>query len=116
ELRAKGAQILIVAGYPCAAAAKAAGVPTVIFAGAGDPVATGLIESWAHPGGVVTGISDLASTLTVKRIELLKAFSPNLKRIAMLWNADDRAMVLRYEASAATARAQGLVVQPLGVR
>ncbi len=116
ELKSEGAQIFIALGYPSAAAAKAAGVPTVIFAGAGDPVATGLIESWAHPGGVVTGISDLASTLTVKRIELLKAFSPNLKRIAMLWNADDRAMVLRYEASAATARAQGLVVQPLGVR
>ena len=34
----------------------------------------------------------------------------------MLWNASDRAMTLRYEASAATAQMQGLVVQPLGVR
>ena len=86
ELRANGAQILLAFGYPCAAAAKAAGVPTVIFVGAGDPVATGLVESWAHPGGVITGISDLASTLTVKRLELLKAFSPQMKRVAMLWN------------------------------
>jgi putative ABC transport system substrate-binding protein len=116
ELKAAGAEIFIAAGYPCAAAAKAAGVPTVIYTGAGDPVATGLIESWAHPGGVVTGISDIAATLTVKRLEFLKAFSPNLKRVAMLWNADDRAMTLRYEASAATAEMQGLVIQPLGVR
>ncbi len=116
ELRAKGAQILIVLGYPSAAAAKSAGVPTVIFSGAGDPVATGLVESWAHPGGIITGISDVAGTLTVKRLEFLKAFSPNLKRVAMLWNAGDRAMTLRYEASAATAQKQGLIVEPLGVR
>ena len=116
ELRAEGAAIVIAAGYPGAATAKAAAVPTVIFTGAGDPVATGLIESWAHPGGVVTGISDLASALTAKRLEFLKAFSPGLKRVAMLWNADDRAMTLRYQASAATAETQGLVVLPLAVR
>jgi putative ABC transport system substrate-binding protein len=114
ELTKEGAQILVALGYPSAAAAKAAGVPTVIFAGAGDPVATGLVESWAHPGGVVTGISDVAATLTIKRLELLKAFSPDLKRVAMLWNSGDLAM--RYQASAATAQTQGLVVQPLGVR
>jgi putative tryptophan/tyrosine transport system substrate-binding protein len=116
ELRAAGSQILLAVGYPSAAAAKAAGVPTVIFTGAGDPVATGLVESWAHPGGVVTGISDVASTLTVKRLEFLKALSPRLKRVAMIWNTDDRAMTLRYQASAMTAQIQGLVVQPLGVR
>ncbi len=116
ELRGAGAEILVAVGYPSAVAAKAAGVPTVIFAGAGDPVATGLVESWAHPGGVITGISDVAATLTIKRLELLKAFSPQLKRVAMLWNTDDRAMTLRYQASADTAQTQGLVVQPLGVR
>src|SRR5271166_2856543 len=116
ELKAGGTQILLASGYPCAAAAKAAGVPTVIFVGAGDPVATGLVESWAHPGGVITGISDVAATLTVKRLELLKAFSPQMKRVAMLWNKQDRAMALRYEASATTAQKQGLIVEPLGVR
>jgi putative tryptophan/tyrosine transport system substrate-binding protein len=116
ELRAAGVEILVAIGYPSAAAAKAAGVPTVIFSGAGDPVATGLVESWAHPGGTITGISDVAATLTVKRLELLKALSPQLKRVAMLWNTDDRAMTLRYQASAETAQMQGLIVQPLGVR
>ncbi len=116
ELKAAGSEILVAIGYPSAAAAKAAAIPTVIFAGAGDPVATGLIDSWARPGGVITGISDVAATLTVKRLELLRAFSPQLKRVAMLWNTDDRAMTLRYEASAATAQTQGLIVQALGVR
>ncbi len=116
ELKAQGSQIFITAGYPTTLAAKAAGVATVAYTGVGDPVATGLIESWVHPGGVVTGISDIAATLTVKRLEFLKAMSPNLKRVAMLWNADDRAMTLRYEASAATAQMQGLTIQALGVR
>ncbi len=116
ELKAGGAEIFIVGGYPTAVAAKAAGVPTVVYAGAGDPVATGLIDSFAHPGGIITGISDDAATLTAKRLEFLKAFSPNLKRVAMLWNADDRAMTQRYQTSAATAATRGIVVQPLGVR
>jgi putative ABC transport system substrate-binding protein len=116
ELKAQGARILIASGYPSAVAAKEAGVPTVVFVGVGDPVETGLVESWAHPGGTITGISDLAGTLTIKRLELLKAFSPKLKKIAMFWNPDNRAMTLRYQASAATAQQQGFVVQPLGVR
>ena len=116
ELKAQGAQIFVTAGYPTTAATKAAGLATVAYTGAGDPVATGLIESWTHPGGLVTGISDIAATLTVKRLEFLKALSPNLKRVAILWNADDRAMTLRYEASAATAQLQGLIIQGLGVR
>ena len=116
ELKAAGADIVLAQGFPSALAGKAAGVATVVFVGAGDPVETGLIESWAHPGGVVTGISDVAATLTVKRLALLKAFSPGLKTIAMLWNTDDRAMTLRYRASAAAAEAQSVVVQAHGVR
>jgi len=116
ELKAAGASILLAQGYPSALAGKAASVATVVFVGAGDPVETGLIESWAHPGGVVTGISDVATTLTVKRLALLKALSPGLKKIAMLWNTDDRAMTLRYRASAAAAESQGVVVQAHGVR
>jgi putative ABC transport system substrate-binding protein len=116
ELEAAGAQIFLGAGYSTALAAKAAGVPTVIAGGAGDPVATGLIESWAHPGGVITGISDSISTLTVKRLEFLKALSPELKRVAMLWNSEDLAMTQRSQVSAATARIQGITVQPFGVR
>jgi putative ABC transport system substrate-binding protein len=116
ELKAAGVQILLGVGYPTALAAKAAGVPTVIFNGAGDPVATGLIESWAHPGGVITGISDSISTLTVKRLEFLRTLSPGLKRVAMLWNTEDLAMTQRSQVSAATAQIQGISVLPLGVR
>ena len=102
-------------GYPTAVALKAAGVPTVIAAGAGDPVATGLIDGLARPGGNITGISDVATTLTTKRLELLKEAAPKIRKVAMLWNKNDLAMTLRYEASAKAAITLGVTVQPLGV-
>ena len=42
----------------------------------------------------------MATTLTTKRLSLLKELSPNMRRVAMLWNKDDMGMTLRYEASA----------------
>ena len=83
---------------------------------AGDPVATGLADSLARPGGHVTGISDVSAEVTPKRLQLLKEFAPSLRRVAMLWNADDLAMTLRYKAAEAGAGALGISVQPLGVR
>ena len=68
------------------------------------------------PGGTVTGIADDASMLSTKRLSLLTALSPKLRRIAMLWNMDDLGMSLRYQASAQAAEGVGITVQPLGVR
>jgi ABC-type uncharacterized transport system substrate-binding protein len=115
ELKASGVDALVVGGYPCAAAAKTLGVPTVGALGLGDPVETKLIESLAHPGGNITGISDVASVLSTKRLSLLKEMSPKLQKVAMLWNKDDFGMSLRYEASAKAARALGVTVLALGV-
>ena len=116
ELVAAKVDVVITVSYPAAVAAKASGVPTVIATGSGDPVSTGLVESLPRPGGSVTGIADDASTLSTKRLSLLKLLSPQLRRVAMLWNKDDLGMSLRYEASAKAARDLGVVVQPLGVR
>ena len=57
---------LVILGYPTAVAAKSTGIATVIAYGAGDPVATGLVQSLARPGGNITGISDDAAVLTTK--------------------------------------------------
>jgi putative tryptophan/tyrosine transport system substrate-binding protein len=115
ELAASKVDAVVASGYPTAVALKAAGVPTVIAAGAGDPVATGLIDGLARPGGNITGISDVATTLTTKRLELLKEAAPKIRKVAMLWNKNDLAMTLRYEASAKAAITLGVTVQPLGV-
>jgi putative ABC transport system substrate-binding protein len=116
ELKARSVEVVVGVGYPAAVAAKAAGIPTVMAWGVGDPVATKLIDSLAHPGGNITGISDVATTLTTKRLALLKELSPALRRVAMLWNRNDLGMSLRYEASAKVAQSIGVSVQALGVR
>jgi putative ABC transport system substrate-binding protein len=116
ELKARGVDAIIVIGYRTALAAKPTGIPTIGANGIGDPVETKLIDSLAHPGGNITGISDVAATLTTKRLQLLKEMTPNLTKVAMLWNRDDLGMTLRYEASAKTAQAIGITVQALGVR
>jgi len=115
-LAADKVDLIVAGGFPPALAAKrAASLPTVaIFAG--DPVGTGLVDSLAHPGGNLTGISDVSVEVTPKRLELLKEFAPSLRKVAMLWNVDDLGMTLRYKASEAGARALGIDVQPLGVR
>jgi putative ABC transport system substrate-binding protein len=116
ELKARDVDAVIVIGYPAAFAAKSTGIATVGANGLGDPVETRLIDSLAHPGGNITGISDVATTLTTKRLSLLKELSPKLQKVAMLWNKDDLGMSLRYEASAKVAQAIGVTVQALGVR
>ena len=116
ELKAANVDVVVTVGYPSAAAAKASGVATVIASGSGDPVVTGLVDSLAHPGGNVTGIADDAAALSTKRLGLLKATSPQLRKVAMLWNKDDRGMSQRYDASAKAAQEIGVTVEPLGVR
>jgi ABC-type uncharacterized transport system substrate-binding protein len=103
--------------YPAARAAKnvTSSIPIVIF-GAGEPVETGFAVSLSRPGGNVTGLSDLSSELSVKRLELLRIAVPGLKRVAMLWNADDLGMTSRYKAASAVAPGMGIVITPLGVR
>ncbi|MGH7093079.1 MAG: ABC transporter substrate-binding protein [Stellaceae bacterium] len=117
ELVASKIDALVTQGYPSAAAMKKSGtsVPTVSL-NSGDPVGTGLVKSLAHPGGNLTGISDVSAELAPKRLELLKEVTPKLRRVAILWNADDLGMTLRYRASEAGAKALGITIQPLGVR
>lgn len=90
-------------------------IPVVAITGA-DPVATGLIASLAHPGGTVTGVGEIAAELSAKRLEVLKDAFPSVRKVAMLWNADDFGMTLRYKAADQAAQTLGLEVQPLGVR
>jgi ABC-type uncharacterized transport system substrate-binding protein len=71
------------------------------------PVATHLIDSLAHPGGNITGISDNAAALATKRLALIKQAVPAVRRIAMLWNRNDLGMSMRYDASADAARSLG---------
>jgi putative ABC transport system substrate-binding protein len=117
ELKAANVDVIVTFGYPAALAAKTSAkeVPTVVT-GAGDPVATGLVDGLARPGGNMTGVTELSTELSAKRLEILRDALPTLTRVAMLWNAADLGMTLRYRSAEDAARALGVKVQTLGVR
>ncbi len=108
---------IFTSSWPAAVAAKRATttIPIVIIA-AGDPVGTGLVASLAHPGGNITGLGDLATELSAKRLELLKETVPKLSRVAVLWNSADGGMTLRFRQIQAAASTLGVTVRPLGVQ
>jgi putative ABC transport system substrate-binding protein len=108
--------VLVTRGYLATLAAKQGTTLPLVCYDAGDPIGTGLVESLARPGGTLTGISDVSAEMTPKRLELLKLFSPDLRRVAILWDADNLGMTLRYRSAEVGARALGIEVQPLGVR
>lgn len=109
--------IIVTSSYPAArAVADATSTIPIISIYAGEPVETGLAQSLAHPGGNVTGLSDLSADLSAKRLQLLKEAVPGIKRVAMLYNADDTGMVTRYKAAQKVAPALGVTIESFGVR
>jgi len=117
ELVGLKVDVIVTQGGPASFAAKQASssIP-IVLAQVGDADGIGLIESLARPGGNVTGVTDQSVDLSAKRLELLKEAVPKASRIAVLWNADDRGMTLRYREVEKAAQILHVAVQPLGVR
>jgi len=70
------------------AAHRATQTIPLVMAFVGDPIGVGLIESLSRPGGNVTGVTNMATELGPKRLQLLKEIVPSAKRIGVLWNPD----------------------------
>ena len=88
----------------------------IVMIGAGDPVASGLVQSLARPGGNVTGTSMTAPELGGKRLQLLKEAVPGLSRAAVLWNPFNPDSTFVLKGTEVAARALGIQVQPLEVK
>ena len=111
--------ILTAGGEPPTRAAKNATktIPIVMAGGGLDPVAAGVVESLARPGGNVTGLTTLSRELGGKRLELLKEAVPNLARVAVLYDPGSPASVREVkEVLPIAARALKLTIQPREVR
>ena len=89
DLVKRKVDVIVVSTTVAAQAVKRATstIPIVTITG-GDPVASGLFASLAHPGGNVTGLSFMTTELTAKRLQLLKEAIPRVTRVAVLWNPD----------------------------
>src|ERR1700744_4621213 len=79
--------IIVTGGTAAVIAVKqATSTIPIVFATAGDPVGTGLVQSLARPGGNVTGLSNQQTDLGGYRLELLHEAVPSIKRVAVMGN------------------------------
>ena len=99
ELVSLNVDLILTHGTPGSQAAKAAtsSIP-IVTAVVGDPVATGLVQTLARPGGNLTGSAFFFHEVNAKRIELLKEAAPGIKRVAVLMNATNPGNVVTYDA------------------
>jgi len=98
------------------AAKQATSVIPIVFATVGDPVGTGLIASLARPGGNVTGLSSQLTDLVGKRVELLREAVPDLRRLAVVGNRGNAAVVLEMREVETAARTIGFEVVTFEIR
>jgi putative ABC transport system substrate-binding protein len=117
ELIASKVELIVTAGTPASLAVKKAAPSTpLVMIAVGDPVGTGLIQSLAHPGGNVTGLTSIAADLEGKRLELLIEVVPKLSHIAVLWNPASPFQVVSEKEVQAAAQALHMKVLSLGVQ
>ena len=88
----------------------------IVFAAVIDPVKLGLVESFARPGGNITGVSDLGVDLHPKRLELLRAMIPSLHRVLLPYDATSTLAAAEVKSARQAAQRLGIELIELGVR
>jgi putative ABC transport system substrate-binding protein len=92
------------------AAKKATSTIPIVMVGVSNPIEVGFINSLARPGGNITGVSNLASDLGAKLVELLNEVVPNAKRIGLVCNPANPGAMLQATGMEDAARALGMRV------
>jgi putative ABC transport system substrate-binding protein len=108
--------VVVANGTQAARAAQQATKSIPIVMVASDPVGDGLVESLAHPGGNVTGMSLLTPELSGKRLELLRQACGRLAMITVLYDPDDPPAVSALKETLDAARQAGLQVTSMEAR
>src|SRR3954447_2221017 len=118
ELAAVPVDVLVAVTQAAAqAAARATTKIPIVFTVVPDPVGSKLVNSLARPGGNITGLSNIASEIAAKRVQLLKEAFPGIKRVTLLVNPNDEKATRSFIDEATTSgTALGLDVQTLEVR
>ena len=109
--------VLLTPGTPGALALKnATKTIPIVFADVTDPVAAGLVESLARPGGNITGFTSIEVVLAGKRLELLKETVSNLSRVAVLWDPQSPSSTQEWKESQMAAQNLRLQLHSMAVR
>jgi putative ABC transport system substrate-binding protein len=98
------------------AARQATSTIPIVFVVHGDPLRTGDIQSLAHPGGNVTGLSQLHPTLSTKQLDLLKQIAPGISHVAVLWNAGNPAKLSDWQELEPAAKTLTVALQSVEIR
>ena len=118
DLVRTGVDVVVVSSTPATRAAQDAtkSVP-IIFVAVSDPVASGVVESLARPGGNVTGLTtEPTPELSGKRLELLKEVLPRVSEVAILYNPANPASAIVLKDTHKAAQKLGLQLRLLPVR
>jgi putative ABC transport system substrate-binding protein len=108
--------ILVTSTAATLACKQATAVIPIVFPLTGDPLGTGLVGSLARPGGNVTGLTNQASDLAGKRLEILREVFLGLRRLAILANAEYPGRISEVADIQAAARTLGLDVATFAIR
>jgi putative ABC transport system substrate-binding protein len=108
--------VIVVTADVSAQAAQQATKTLPIVVTTGDPVAWGLADSLAKPGGNVTGLSVLVADLRGKRVESLRETFPKLTRLATLWNPTERVAAPVFKETSLAAQALSLQLHSFEVQ
>ena len=108
--------VLCTVGSPASGAAKqATSTIPIVFASVAFPDQSGLVASYARPGGNITGVAFIDPEYG-KRLELLREASPRLARVALIYNADNPASVLALGETQRWATQMSIALEPHDVR
>ena len=113
DLLRLGVDVLVTGGTAAAVAAKQETSTTPIVGISVDPIASGLVQSLARPGGNVTGIATGVVDFVGKWLELLLKIEPTLKRVALLYNSENPGHVAVREQLRTLAPTAGLELVPV---
>jgi putative tryptophan/tyrosine transport system substrate-binding protein len=117
ELLQANVDLIVTAGTePTEAARKATKIIPIVMATIGDPVGIGIVASLSRPGGNITGLSNQATDLSAKRLEMINGILHGLARLAVLWNPDNASVALKFKEIEAAARGIGMEVESLRAR
>jgi putative ABC transport system substrate-binding protein len=109
ELVALKVDVIVAAGsLAVRAAQQATRTIPIVMTGSSAPVGTGFVESLAHPGHNITGLSLQSPELSGKRLQFLRETIGTLSRLAVLHNPDDPAVVFSLKGTEAAARDLGI--------
>jgi len=115
-VRLKVDVILGSAGPAALAARKATTSVPIVFVGVVDPVGLGLVPSLGRPGGNITGLATTSEDFAGKRLELLKAIVPSLKRVAVLWHPANPTNAIQLKGAQVAARILGVRLEPVSIQ